>query len=141
MTTINFSNYPEGAENDPKAPYNIHESKLSPIKVEVAVSQSLSKIITIEITDYNEEYYEDGERDENGNINTVGGIEYDFSNTDFNKEYSEQEYSIPELLVTLQKYLSNDIKSCKDPNKKRKLTKLLESSMGWILDESEVIEN
>lgn len=54
-------NYPPGAQYDPRAPYN--EIELEPREIEVTVSLTLSKDITVKVNDYrilDEEIGDDG---------------------------------------------------------------------------------
>ncbi len=56
---MNNYDYPVGADNDPKAPWNEKSNK--PKKVEVTVSITLSKTVEVEVDDYStEETNEDG---------------------------------------------------------------------------------
>ena len=131
--------YLPGTEFDPNAPYN--QSGPEPVEVDVTISQSLSRSTKIKVTDYVANEWEDVEPNDKGGFNRIGGVEYDFSNSDLKEAYEEQEYTIPELLDYLILYLIRDIKKCnEDSNKKKKLQHILKCCEGWILDETEVIE-
>ena len=133
-------NYPLGAEYNPNAPWN--QTNPEPVKVEVTISQSLSRSTTIEVTDYTATKYDDIEYDEDGYINRIEGIDYDFSDSDLKGAYEEQEYTIPELLNYLKAYLIVDINECsKESGKRKKLQHILNCCEGWEVDETEVVEN
>ena len=119
-------NYPLGVESNPNAPWN--QTNPEPVKVEV--------------TDYTATKYDDIEYDEDGYINKIEGIDYDFSDSDLKGAYEEQEYTIPELLNYLKAYLIVDINECsKESGKRKKLQHILNCCEGWIVDETEVVEN
>ena len=132
--------YPNGAYNDPNAPYNQVDSE--PVEVEVTISQSLSRSTTITVTDYTAEEWEDYEPDEEDGFYRIGGVDYDFSDSDLKGAYEEQEYTIPELLDYLKAYLIADIAKCSEESgKKKKLQHILACCEGWEIDETEVIKN
>ena len=133
-------NYPPGAKYNPKAPWN--QTNPEPVKVEVTISQSLSRSTTITVTDYTATKYDDIEYEEDGYINRIEGIDYDFSDSDLKGAYEEQEYTIPELLNYLKAYLIVDINECsKESGKRKGLQHILNCCEGWIVDETEVVEN
>ena len=135
----NNYDYPCGADG-PDAPWN--QSEPEPVEVEVTISQSLSRSTKIEVTDYVANEWEDMEPNDKGGFNRIGGVEYDFSDCDLKGAYEEQEYTIPELLDCLKAYLITDIAECdKESGKKKKLQHILKCCEGWILDETEVVEN
>ena len=74
-----MDNYPLGAANDPRAPYNQDENP--EVEVEVTVSITLSKTVKVLVADY--ELVED--TDEDGTI-----IEKDFTDTNFLAAVEEQ---------------------------------------------------
>lgn len=127
-------NYPMGAD-DKNAPWNEHKN--TSVEVEVTISQSLSKTAKIQVSDYNVEEIADYD-----GTRIIKDIVYDFTDTDLRKHYKEQYYTIEELLVQLKVYLTEDIayRPKEDP-KLHKLQTLLESCEGWLVDETEVIEN
>ena len=133
-------NYPPGAEYNPNAPWN--QTDPEPVKVKVTISQSLSRSTTIEVTDYTATKYDDIEYDEDGYINRIECIDYDFSDSDLKGAYKEQEYTIPELLNYLKAYLIVDINECsKESSKRKKLQHILKCCEGWEVDETEVVED
>ena len=131
--------FPIGEEYNPNAPYN--QSNIEPIQLNVIISQSLSRLTTIEVTDYITNEWEDIEIDEDGKFHKIEGIEYDFSDSDLKETYERQEYTIPELLDYLKDYLITDINKCNEDSKKRKLQHILKCCKDWEVDETEVIEN
>ena len=74
-----MDNYPPGAANDPRAPYNQYENP--EVEVEVTVSVTLSKTVKVLVTDY--DIIDDV--DEDGAV-----FERDFSNTNFLAAVEEQ---------------------------------------------------
>lgn len=74
-----MDNYPLGAANDPRAPYNQCENP--EVEVDVTVSITLSKTVKVLVTDY--DLIED--IDEDGVV-----VERDFSNTNFLAAVEEQ---------------------------------------------------
>ena len=131
--------YPPGAYNDSNAPYNKGNEK-EPINVEVLVSTTLSKNTTIQTSDYTSEKWEEYESDD-GSIVNYGGIEYDFSDCNLEKDYEESEWSIPDLLTLLEEYLLKDMEIYKGSKTRENLiNNQLKSLRGWIVDEIEVIK-
>lgn len=134
-------NYPAGVTDATIDEY--YGGSSSPVEVKVCVSTTLSRVCTIETTDYKAEHWEDSERDEDGFINTVGGTDYDFSDCDLKKEYEDQEYTIPELLKLLKQVAEdslNGVYGDLDRATKRLWTKVF-NSCDWEEDELEVCEN
>lgn len=74
-----MDNYPLGAANDPRAPYNQHENP--EVEIDVTVSITLSKTVKVLVTDYD---VDEGE-DEDGHYR-----ELDFSNTNLLAAVEEQ---------------------------------------------------
>lgn len=149
--------YPPGAEFDPKAPWNEPEN-LDPKKVEVAVSTTLSRNTTVYTSDYNIESWEDCNIGDNGETIYTDGIDYDFSNTDFKKAYTEEMYTIEEVLSKVSDYALEQATKClqritnKGYNKGTdaynaimrqhdEWIKIHNSSLGWTEDEFEVIKD
>lgn len=116
-----WDNYPLGAANDPRAPWG---QEAAPQDVNVVVSQTLSRPTTLKVSDYK-----------------IDVDIYDFSDTDFKKAYEKQEYDISELLIVLQTYLKNDIQSCLEESKKKRLELILKCSENWVVDELEIIKD
>ena len=130
-----MDNYPWGA-NTKDAPWN--QSDPDPVKVDVTVSTTLSKETTIETTDYNIDKWEDCEIDDEGHISRIGGCDYDFSHSDLTTAYTECEYTIPQLLEYLTKYVKADIEQ-KPHTEGTNATEILRCCEGWVMDEISVI--
>ena len=108
-----IDNYPPGAANDPRAPYN--EPLVEGREVEVTISLTISKTVKVAVTDY--EYFE-GERDEDGYNPPC----YDYSNCDLKAAVKEQIY----LPHEVHKHMLEG-------------TQLKKDLEGWIVDDFEVI--
>lgn len=131
-------NYPPGADG-PDAPWN--QSDPEPIDVDVTISQSLSKTVTLSVTDYIIEQWEDVERDEDG-IHIIGGETIDFSESDFKSAYKEQEFTIPMLLEELFKLAQEKITTQKLSTMEYiYLERIKSACKGWTVDETEIIKD
>lgn len=115
-------NYPPGADT-PDAPWNQVENPEK--EFDVTISQTLSKTVTIVTTNYN--YYEDV--DEDGSY-----VNYDTSDTNWNKEYSESYHTPLELIGILKKVLQGEELS------QRLKNRLIEECDDWCDDETEFTE-
>ena len=124
----NNYDYPLGADN-PSAPWNQVEN--SEIERDCEVTETITRKITLSTTDYIAE--EDWDNDFGRCVSA------DTSETDWAAEYSNQEYSVLELIVKLKSYVEEDIKNT-SPNtgKGRELQRLLSACSGWEQVESEV---
>jgi len=129
-----MSNYPAGAANDPYAPYN--QPEIPEQEFEVTICQSVSKTTHI----YTDDYAPISEEDEEGYYDYI-----DTSDTDWDKAYKDNEYTIPEILEECRKLTENILDNWE--YFKQKLNKpdlynikrLSESCKDWQLDDSEVI--
>ena len=135
--------YPEGAEFDSNAPWN--EKTPKKVKVDVSISYSMSKNCTIPVANYIAEEWEDAERDIDGTICTIGGLDYDFSQTNFKEEFDNSgELGIPELLNILRDEASKyiiDADSKHNTRLRNKWIKIKEACENWTVDEMEVVED
>ena len=95
-------NYPAGAENDPRAPWNEVTVVNEPREVEVEYSVVLRKKVTVTTTDYAVERWDEDERDEDGYLIRTKGEEVDFSEKDFLAEYKEQHETPKDLIIRLK---------------------------------------
>lgn len=142
--------YPAGAEHDKNAPYN--QEEVPEKEFEVLVSQTLSKSTSV-ITD---NYIPGGswveyEHDEEGGHAIGCHDPDDTSDTDWVKEYSENDHYTPlELINKFKEYLEkewNVLKDAAEANdaetkwKKNNIKHLIEECEGWIEDETEIVEN
>ena len=82
-------NYPAGAANDPRAPYN----QVDPPAVAFNVAATFTLEKTVELTTVQ---YEGGETDDEGYVEP-----YDTLGVDWKDEYKEQQYNPVELLEKL----------------------------------------
>lgn len=109
-----MDNYPPGAANDPRAPYNQYENP--EVEVEVTVSITLSKTVKVLVTDY--DLIDDV--DEDGAV-----FERDFSNTNFLAAVEEQ-VILPQD-ASLYVDVGSNLKAANDLS-------------GWHVDEMECIK-
>lgn len=126
----NNYDYPLGADNS-SAPWNQVEN--SEIERDCEVTETITRKVTLSTTDYVAE--EDWD-DDFGKC-----VSADTSETDWEEEYCNQEYTALELIAKLKSYVEEDIKNA-SPNtsKGRELQRLLSACNGWELVESEVEE-
>lgn len=126
----NNYDYPLGADNS-SAPWNQVEN--SEIERDCEVTETITRKISLSTTDYIAEKDWD---DELGKCVSV-----DTSDTDWAAEYSNQEYTVLELIDKLKAYVEEDIKNT-SPNtvKGRELQRLLSACSGWEQVDSEVEE-
>lgn len=124
-------NVPMGAEYDSRAPWN--ETENYPVERDCEVTETITRKTTLSTTDYIAE--EDWD-DDFGKC-----ISADTSETDWEEEYSNQEYTVLELIDKLKAYVEEDIKNT-SPNtgKGRELQRLLSACNGWEQVELEVEE-
>ena len=125
--------YPPGAEFDPKAPYN--QSEPDPVEVNVIATYTISKSATVETSDYTADEWEECETDDEGNIYRTGGIDYDFSNTDFEKEFNNYYLSPLELFAELKNRVEKELETCTDYRQKNQLKRILCSCEEWSIDD------
>lgn len=123
-------NYPLGADNN-SAPWN--EKVNSEISRDCYVTETIGRKVTLSTTEYIEE---DDWNDEFGKC-----IYADTSETDWHKEYINQEYTALELIARLKSYVEEDFKNTQ-PNtcKGRELKRLLSACKGWEQIECEIEE-
>ena len=118
------------------APYN--QPDPAPIKIDVTISQSLSRQATIKVTDYLLDW-EDYKIDGDGKTTPIGAPDYDFSECNLTEAYKSQEYTIPDLLNILPSLLDKEIKSTENIAEKKRLNKILACCKEWVVDETEVV--
>lgn len=149
-------NYPLGADT-PDAPWN-QPGDPDPLEVEVTVSTTLSKDTSVWTTDYIAESWEDWDTGDEGEVIHTGGTTYDYSDVNFEKEYLDEHYSLEELLTKVANYALEQATRClkkiKDKNYERgtaayneimkqhnEWIRVHNSSVGWVEDETEVVQN
>lgn len=130
-----MDNYPLGAANDSRAPYN----QVDPpeIDVDIWVSTTLSRSAVIRTNDY-KEGEPDMERDEEGFITGMRNL--DFSNCNFLACFQKQHYTLKELLDAIVK-LTEEVNQhgLTDENLKQ-LNRLSKEAELWEEDEIEAVE-
>lgn len=138
-----FDNYPPGAAKDPNAPYNQHDDENEEVEVDVFVSTTLSKSTKLWTTDYTKEGWDDYEQDDiDGTVHHYGGVDYDFSDTNFTSIYHDQEYDIADLLNVLDNYIEEDLERYKGNKRKElELNHIRDCLRGWTIDDLEVMED
>ena len=116
--------YPWGADNE-DAPWN--DRDMPEREFELGVTVTLSRTATV----YTQNYcsYRDDED---------GHLEVDTSDTEWEKEYENSHYTIPELLAKLKEYINADMHQ----NRKNKrlvehLKDMLEECDSWSVDDTE----
>ena len=126
----NNYDYPLGADNS-SAPWNQVEN--SEIERDCEVTETITRKITLSTTDYVAEEDWDNEFGKCVSVDT--------SDTDWAGEYSNQEYTVLELIDKLKAYVEEDIKNT-SPNtgKGRELQRLLSACDGWEQVDLEVGE-
>ena len=113
------------------APWN--EKEQSVITMDCEITETVTRKVTLATTDYVAE--EDWD-DDFGKC-----ISADTSETDWEEEYSNQEYTVLELIDKLKVYVEEDIKNTlPNTGKCRELQRLLSSCNGWEQVELEVEE-
>ncbi|SFG55471.1 hypothetical protein [Prevotella sp. KH2C16] len=126
----NDYDYPLGADNS-SAPWN--EVDNPEIERDCEVTETIARKVTLSTTDYVAE--EDWD-DDFGKC-----VSADTSDTDWAKEYSNQEYTALELIAKLKTYVEEDIKNTSlNTSKGRELQRLLSACDGWEQVELEVEE-
>lgn len=128
-----MNNYPLGADDDPRAPWNQKETP--EVEVEVWASNTLSRAALITVKDY-KELPPDAETDEEGHTAYTRNI--DFSECNLQGQFKNQCYTIKELLEELRMTV-NDINSngLNDVNLNH-LNRLAREGEYWTVDEEEV---
>lgn len=116
------ANVPMGAEYDSMTPWKEIENK--EVERECVVTETISRTVSLSTTDYVAEGDWD---DEFGKC-----VSADTSDTDWAGEYSNQEYTVLELIDKLKAYVEEDVKNT-SPNtsKGRELQRLLSACNGW----------
>ena len=126
----NNYDYPLGADNS-SAPWNQVEN--SEIERDCEVTETITRKITLSTADYVAEEDWDNEFGKCVSVDT--------SDTDWAGEYSNQEYTVLELIDKLKAYVEEDIKNT-SPNtsKGKELQRLLSACSDWEQVELEVEE-
>ena len=139
MKDFGNGNYPPGAANDPRAPWN-EPGDNDPIEVDVDYSVMMMRTATIKTTDYEIDKWEDCERDDDGYFVGVCGESYNYDNTDWKEEYSNQCMSPIELIGVLEEICEKLLNGEELKINKERLQYLLDECMGWDCDDEEVTQ-
>ena len=126
-----MDNYPPGAANDPRAPYN--EVDTPKKEFYVCISQTLSKSVSVTTSDYNQEL----DYDEDSHCQFTYA---DTSETNWEEAYKAEHTTLLDLLNVLKEYIDKDIASSNDKHHIRKLKELRQECDGWIEDECEYVQ-
>lgn len=134
--------YPAGAEHDENAPYN--QEEVPEKEFDVLASQTLSKSNTVITNNYIPgPSGVDWESDEEGG-HAVGWQEPDdTSDTDWEKEYHENDHYMPSQLIELFKNFLENVLTTGNRYWDESFAHtrhLFQECCGWTEDESEVIE-
>ena len=130
-----MSNYPAGADNDPRAPWR--QKELPEVEVEVWASNTLSRAALIRVHDY-KELPPDSERDEEGHVTYMRNI--DFSDCNFNEAFKHQCYTVKEIFETLRMVVNDiNIHGIENNNNLQLLNRLANEGELWTVDEEEVV--
>lgn len=128
------SDYPSGAANDPNAPYN--KKEIPEQEFEVTICQSLSKVTYV----YTDDYTSVSDKDEDGYYEYI-----DTSDTNWDKVYKDNEFTIPEILEGCKKLTENILENWEyfkyklDNSDLYSIKKLNKACEGWQVDDSEVL--
>lgn len=128
---MNASNIPIGVGYDRHAPWRQMENHA--VKRDCEVTETIARKVILSTTDYTAEEDSDEE---------LGMCMYsDTSETDWEKEYVKQEYTVLELIARLKEYVLEDIKNAaSNTGRGRELQRLLAACDGWEQVEIEVEE-
>lgn len=119
---MSASNIPIGVGYDRHAPWRQMESQA--IQCNCEVTETIARKVTLSTTDYTTEDDSDEE---------LGMYMYfDTSETDWEKEYVKQEYTVLELIARLKEYVLEDIKNVtSNTGRGRELQRLLAACKDW----------
>ena len=139
MKDFGNGNYPPGvSDSTPGAPWNDHDNE--PIEVDVDYSVVMLRNATIKTTDYEIEKWEDCERDDDGYFVGVCGESYNYDNTDWKEEYSNQCMSPIELIGVLEEICKKLLDGEELKINNERLQYLLGECKDWDCDEEEVTQ-
>lgn len=120
--------YPEGACRDKNAPFN--EPLVPDRNFDLNVIVTLSRNVEITTNNYTPEFDEEN-----------GYMYANTENTEWEDEYKNKCYTIPELLEKLKDYVKQDLERCNGSrHKEMQLKEILEACDGWTVDELSVEE-
>lgn len=130
--------YPPGAEFDPDAPYN--QRDLDEKEFSVAVSQTLSKITTVNTNDYIPGcQFQEREWDGDGYCSVTYQEPDDTSDTNWKEAYKIEHDTPLHLISLFKRVLEGDIILNELPESRKKY--LIEECSNWVEDDFEVCED
>ena len=130
-----MSNYPLGAEDDPRAPYN--QVDLPERELEVWASNTLSRAALIKVRDY-KVLPPDVERDEEGHVTYYKNIDY--SECNLKEQFQHQCYTVKELFNCLQMTIADINAHGLTSQNLQMLNRLSREFEYWTVDEEEVVQ-
>ena len=120
--------YPAGAYDDPNAPWNEHENPEREFDLEVC--ESVTRKATITTTGYGL-YFDD-----------EAGHDYvETDNIEWEDEYNEQYWSIPELLDQMRALIEKWKPESMSRGEKNLYQRIIDESNGWETDYFEVTDH
>jgi hypothetical protein len=126
--------YPAGAENDPNAPYN--QVTPDPVNVDVEACYTLSRKATVSTSNYEAEDWDDWDCSD-GEVQHIGGTDYDFRNTNFIDEFENDFYTPLELFEELKIRVESELELIPDKSTltAKRLQRLLKSCENWSIED------
>lgn len=121
------SNYPPGAEHDPRAPYN--EIEVPEKEFNVYVEFAVKKVVPVTTNDYlvEQDFDEDGYY-----------CGYDFSETDWRKAYKDGNFSICDMLEELRLFIEKELPTLPERSGRYQYLKRMHAEcQGW---EEEIVD-
>lgn len=137
-----MENYPDWAlanPNDPSFPWNQHDP--DPVEVEVTAYLTIRKTTSVLDDRCLVEEFVEEEYDDEGHIYRTGGRNIDYSNCDFNEDFTEQHISPLILLKEYQGILIDELKKIESTASRSKIAELkhkIECCDGWDYESLEV---
>lgn len=139
---------PTGAADDHNAPYNQSYNNKE-VPTDICVYTGLFKETTIPVSNVICTRTLEYERNDEGSVDKCDSIEYDYSESNLEECYKNEEYTIIELLQLLSKYIQHDFKLNKvnasyssiikdEEGKPYNLNPILKSLQGWKEEELDI---
>lgn len=135
---MNNYDYPIGADTS-DAPWNERDNET--VNVECTISQSLSKNVKVEATNYSEYHSTDAEIDEDGFRVEYESVDYDFSNCNLEQDYKETHLTALQLIQEFKAHLQSLLPTNLTLSESRRIKYLISECEGWVEDEIEVVED
>lgn len=144
-----MSNYPAGAEHDPRAPYNQRDPE--EVNIDITTSVTLSRTMPETTLDYEatEDFDEIDDEDSSGNLRRrcVPVTTIHLDEAAIEKEYTDRVIPVDKLLAILHDIALEKLQSFKgkrvlnrqEAEERKYWKKVKYSSQDWVEDESEII--